>query len=217
MELTQLIDNALNRKCNEVHYKREWPPNQKPVPRFIIYDAFDPGPEPDPSSVFLRVDGEVENELNIAFTDLLTKLPCVDLVADFHCVTGWSVSSVRWRGVQTKYLLNLAKPRGDFVMAVGLDGYTTNMPLSALMGEESIVAYAMNNSLLPRKHGFPLRLIVPSRYAWKSAKYLSRLAVMRDDEAGYWEELGYHDNGDPWMEERFRSSNALRMRRRVSF
>lgn len=187
------------------------------MPKFIIYDAFDPGRIPNVEEVKLRVEGEVEREVEVPLVDILTKLPCVDLFTDFHCVTGWSVKDVRWRGVQTKYLLDLARPRGDFVMAIGFDGYSTNVPLDALMREESLAAYAMNGTVLQRKHGYPLRLVVPSRYAWKSAKYLARLVVMKDDEPGYWEMLGYHDNGDPWLEERFRSSDALRMKRRVSF
>ncbi|GGP22428.1 sulfite oxidase-like oxidoreductase [Thermocladium modestius] len=213
----QAIEEALTRKCGEVVYSREWPPNQVRANKFVIYDAFDPGRPPSVDEVKLEVTGAVDRRLEVTLIDMMTKLPCVDLVMDFHCVTGWSVSNVKWRGVQTKYLLGLAGPRGRFAMAVGLDGYTTNMPLDALTSEESIVAYAMNGAILPRKHGYPLRLVVPSRYAWKSAKYLSKLVVMNEDEQGYWEMLGYHDNGDPWLEERFRARDALMMRRRVSF
>ncbi len=164
----------------------------------------------------MKVTGFVENEVEIPYIELLTKAPCADLVTDFHCVTGWSVLNVEWRGIPTRYLMDIAKPRGDYVMAVGIDGYITNLPLNALFEETTIIAYAMNGKILPREHGFPLRLIVPSRYGWKSAKYLSELIIMDSNEPGYWESFGYHDNGDPWLEERFNESDPVTIKRRVS-
>ncbi|WP_446753016.1 sulfite oxidase-like oxidoreductase [Vulcanisaeta sp. JCM 16161] len=214
-EIDEIVRTALSRSCDKIIFRRELPPNQKVIPRFIIYDVYDP---PESINVFnykLRVTGLVENKVEIQYVDLLMKAPCVDLVADFHCVTGWSVLNVTWRGVPTNYLMNMVKPRGDYVMAIGIDGYTTNLPLSALLEETTIIAYAMNGKILPREHGFPLRLVVPSRYGWKSAKYLSELVVMDSNEPGYWESLGYHDNGDPWLEERFSEGGLTAMRRRV--
>ncbi|BDR93233.1 sulfite oxidase-like oxidoreductase [Vulcanisaeta souniana] len=206
---------ALNRPCNKLTYKRELPPNQRVIPRFIIYDVHDPPKDIDLLSYRLRVMGLVENKVEIAYVDLLTKVPCIDLVTDFHCVTGWSIQNVAWRGVPTRYVMDMAKPRDNYVMAVGIDGYTTNLPLSALLEETTIIAYAMNGKILPRENGFPLRLVVPSRYGWKSAKYLSELIIMDSNEPGYWESLGYHDNGDPWLEERFNEGGPVTMRRRV--
>ncbi|WP_069807420.1 sulfite oxidase-like oxidoreductase [Vulcanisaeta thermophila] len=218
MEISSLVELALTRECKAITYKRELPPNQRVIPRFIIYDVYDPPSNAEPSELKLRVTGHVAHKLEIPYVDILTKLPCVDLTTDFHCVTGWSVLNVKWRGVPTRYLLELAKPMGNYVMAVGLDGYTTNLPLEALMEDTSIVAFAMNGKILPREHGYPLRLVVPSRYGWKSAKYLGQLVVMDENERGYWELLGYHDNGDPWLEERYQQQETLRsMRRRVRF
>jgi DMSO/TMAO reductase YedYZ molybdopterin-dependent catalytic subunit len=213
--IDEIFKTALSRPCDKLVYKRELPPNQKIIPRFIIYDVYDPPKDPDLFNYRLRVTGVVENNIEIPYVDLLTKAPCMDLVADFHCVTGWSVLNVTWRGVPTRYVIDMAKPKGNYVMAVGIDGYTTNLPLSTLLEKTTIIAYAMNGKILPREHGFPLRLVVPSRYGWKSAKYLSELIVMDSNEAGYWELLGYHDNGDPWLEERFSEGNPVTMRRRV--
>ncbi|ADN51603.1 sulfite oxidase-like oxidoreductase [Vulcanisaeta distributa] len=213
--INDILKIALSRECSKLVYRRELPPNQRVIPRFVIYDVYDPPEDVDVFSYRLRVMGLVENRVEIPYIDLITKAPCVDLVTDFHCVTGWSVLNVEWRGVPTKYLVDMARPKGDYVMAVGIDGYTTNLPLSALLEETTIIAYAMNGKILPREHGFPLRLVVPSRYGWKSAKYLSELVIMDSNEPGYWESLGYHDNGDPWLEERFNEGGLIMMRRRV--
>ena len=210
----EALKEALTRPCNKLVYKRELPPNQRVIPKFIIYDVYDPPENIDLLNYKLKVTGLVENRVEIPYIDLITKAPCIDLTTDFHCVTGWSVLNVTWRGVPTRYIMDMAKPRGGYVMAVGVDGYTTNLPLSALLEETTIIAYAMNGKVLPREHGFPLRLVVPSRYGWKSAKYVNELVIMDENEPGYWELLGYHDNGDPWLEERFRTG-PVTMRRRV--
>ncbi len=216
--MTNAVDEALkyalNRPCGKLVHRRELPPNQRVIPRFIVYDVYDPPEVIDLPNYRLKVTGLVENRVEIPYMDLLTKASCVDLVTDFHCVTGWSVLNVAWRGVPTRYVMDLAKPRGNYIMAVGIDGYTTNLPLSALLEETTLIAYAMNSKVLPREHGFPLRLVVPSRYGWKSVKYLGELIVMDSDEPGYWELLGYHDNGNPWLGERFRTG-PVTMRWRV--
>ncbi len=214
--INDILKIALSRECSKLVYRRELPPNQRVIPRFVIYDIYDPPEDVNVFSYRLRVTGLVENRVEIPYIDLITKAPCVDLVTDFHCVTGWSVLNVEWRGgVPTRYLMDMARPKGDYAMAVGIDGYTTNLPLNALLEETTIIAYAMNGKILPKEHGFPLRLVVPSRYGWKSAKYLSELIIMDSNEPGYWESLGYHDNGDPWLEERFNEGGPIMMRRRV--
>ncbi len=135
--------------------------------------------------------------------DIVRELPETEIVEDFHCVTHWSVKDIRWEGVKTSYLLDLVKPKGDYAMAYCIEGYTTNLPIKYLYEPNSIIAYKMNGEIIPKRHGFPLRLIVPSLYAWKSAKYLYKIEVMRENRKGFWELRGYHDIGDPWQEQRF--------------
>jgi Sulfite oxidase and related enzymes len=99
----------------------------------------------------------------------------------------------------------MVKPKKEakFVMAHCLEGYTTNFPIEYLYDENSILAYKMNGEIIPKRHGFPIRLVIPSLYAWKSAKYLEALEFMDKNVKGFWELRGYHDIGDPWKEERF--------------
>jgi len=210
----KIFREALERPCEKITYEREEPPNQKWIPRFIIYDAFNPPGDINLDNLKLRITGLVGKVIEVHYRELLTELPCVDLMADFHCVTGWSVRRVTWRGIRTRDLLRNAEPRGDYVLVWGLDGYTTNLPIDALLEEHSIVAYAMGGRILPRENGFPMRLVVPSRYGWKSAKYLSEIEVLDKNVLGYWEMLGYHDNGDPWLEERFRYQGMRHLMRR---
>jgi len=125
----------------------------------------------------------------------------VDLTADFHCVTGWSVKAVNWRGVRIKDVIPELDPRAVAALAMGIDGYGATIMLDVLLDDYTIIAYAMNGKILPGEHGFPLRLVILSRYGWRSVKYLSEIVILGDIELGYWELLGYHYDGDPWKEE----------------
>ncbi|MEM0370750.1 MAG: molybdopterin-dependent oxidoreductase [Pyrobaculum sp.] len=200
-------------ECAEVKLERPWPPNQVKARRFVIYDVFDPPDVPLERHV-IRITGAVDKPLEIPMKVLMEKYPCVDLVAPFHCVTGWSIERVVWRGVQTKALLEEARPHGPYALAWGVDGYSASLPTEALLEETSIVAWALNGEPLPKKHGAPARLVVPTRYAWKSVKYFGALEILNEPVPGYWEMSGYSINGDPWLEERFDFRQA---RRRVTF
>lgn len=152
----------------------------------------------------LKVTGEVEHPVEYRWEEFL-RLPSVDLVADFHCVTRWSKYDVRWRGVPFRALAEIVKPRPSarHVIAVSGDSYTTNLPLEAMMDDDVLLAYELEGQPLPLEHGGPLRTLVPKRYAWKSAKFLRELRFTQEDEPGYWEVRGYHNEADPWREERF--------------
>mgnify|MGYP001626162896 FL=1 len=180
------------------------PPGQKWISAPIVYDIVDQIPDWDMDSYRFKVWGLVENPIEMTYEELL-KLPSVELIADFHCVTRWSVKDVLWEGVPTAYILNLAKPKENarFVMVHCLEGYTTNMPIEYLFEEDSILAYKMNGQTIPKRHGYPLRLVVPKLYAWKSAKYVWGIEIMERDMPGFWEQRGYHMRGDPWREERY--------------
>ncbi len=180
------------------------PPGQRWISAPIPYDIVDQLPEVDLQNYKLRVWGEVENPMEFTYEELL-KLPSVRLIADFHCVTRWSVKDLVWEGVQTIEICKLVKPKPEakFVMVHCLEGYTTNLPLEYFCAEDSILAYKMNGQVIPRRHGYPLRLVVPQLYAWKSAKYVTGIEFMKEDKAGFWEARGYNMRGDPWKEERY--------------
>lgn len=127
--------------------------------------------------------------------------------ADFHCVTRWSRLGNVWEGVTTRELLaraNGVKPNARFVTVYGYDyGWTTNLPLSDFLAEDSLVALTHDGEPISGEHGGPARLIVPQLYAWKSAKWVAGVDLRENDQAGFWERNGYHMRGDPWQEERF--------------
>ncbi len=200
--------------CPELAYERPPPPGQRYIPRFVVYDVFQ-RPQADPLSHTFRVFGLVGRPIEVGLADMVTRMPCVDLVADFHCVTGWSVGKVRWRGTPIAPLLMGAEPRGRYALVWGLDGYTSLMPIEALLEEHTIAAWAMNGQPLRPEHGYPLRLVVPSRYGWKSVKYLASVEVLDKPLPGYWEAHGYTINADPWTEERVDYDVMRRARRGV--
>ena len=132
------------------------------------------------------------------------QLPWATITADFHCVTQWSALDNTWEGVRLDHLLSVAKPlaQASFVMAHCEGGYTTNLPLDLSL-DEGFLAHKQDGKPLEEGHGWPLRLIIPSRYGWKSAKWLNGIELMAEDRPGFWEERGYNNNADPWKEERF--------------
>jgi DMSO/TMAO reductase YedYZ molybdopterin-dependent catalytic subunit len=151
----------------------------------------------------LRVEGEVETPLRLSW-DELQALPQTQVTVDIHCVTRWSKLDTTWLGVRVRDLLERAAPnaRGTHVIARCDGGYSTNLPLEAVMADEVLVAHTYAGRPLEPDHGAPLRLLVPKRYFWKSAKFLRRLEVTSGDRMGFWELNGYHNDADPWQEQR---------------
>ncbi|MGC8677841.1 MAG: sulfite oxidase-like oxidoreductase [Hydrogenobaculum sp.] len=184
--------------------KERLPKGQKWISKPVVYDIVRDIKDVDLSKYRLRFFGFVENPLELTYDEFVS-MANDKVVADFHCVTTWSVKDIVWEGVKTKKLLELVKPKKEakFVMAHCLEGYTTNFPIEYLYDENSMLAYKMNGEIIPKRHGFPIRLVIPSLYAWKSAKYLEALEFMSENRKGFWELRGYHDIGDPWKEERF--------------
>ena len=158
----------------------------------------------DEKSWSFRVFGLVEEPLTLTYQEFMA-LPKVTVVADFHCVTTWSKLNNRWEGVAFKEVMKLIRPKpgARFVMVHCDGGYTTNLPLDVLMDDDVLFAYRHNGKPLAPEHGWPLRLVVPKRYGWKSAKWVRGLEFMERDRRGFWEERGYHNDADPWAEERF--------------
>lgn len=160
--------------------------------------------EVDLGSWDLTVFGQVEHELCFTYAELRA-LPATEVVADIHCVTGWSRLGDRWTGVPVRALLASAGPLpgARFAVAHCEQGYTTGLPLEALQDDEALLCYGWNGEDLTPEHGWPLRLFVPSRYFWKSAKWVRALELTTGSRLGFWERRGYHDGADPWKEERY--------------
>jgi DMSO/TMAO reductase YedYZ molybdopterin-dependent catalytic subunit len=151
----------------------------------------------------LHVWGEVDNPIRLTWEEL-RGLPATDLTADIHCVTRWSRFDARFRGVHWRELASLVRPRPSarFVVAHAEHGYTTNLPLSVLAADGSLLAYDADGDPLTPDHGWPLRLVVSDRYFWKSAKWLRGLELLDQDAPGFWERYGYHNDADFRTEQR---------------
>ena len=178
------------------------PPGQYLTERFPVLTV-GRNPKFDLDDWDLRVDGEVESPLSLTW-DELRALPQAEVTADIHCVTRWSKLDTTWRGVRVRDLLERVAPtvRGTHLMAYCDGGYTTNLPLEAVLADEVLVAHTYAGRPFEPDHGAPLRLFVPKRYFWKSAKFLRWLEVMSGDRMGFWELNGYHNDADPWREQR---------------
>jgi DMSO/TMAO reductase YedYZ molybdopterin-dependent catalytic subunit len=133
----------------------------------------------------------------------LTALPTENVTVDIHCVTRWSKLETQWRGVALDTLLEDVETAADFALVHSYGGYTTNLPLEDLLDGQAWVAFEYDGDALAAEHGGPARLLVPHLYFWKSAKWVRGLDLLLHDEPGFWEQLGYHDYGDPWREQRY--------------
>jgi DMSO/TMAO reductase YedYZ molybdopterin-dependent catalytic subunit len=145
-------------------------------------------------------------EQDVTFTwDEFMALPQTTLRSDVHCVTHWSKFDNDWTGVHINDLMQriAVKPEARHVMVHSYGGYTTNIPLDELIDEDVLFAHSHNGEPLAKEHGWPLRLVVPKLYFWKSAKWVRGLVFMDDEKPGFWEMYGYHIHGDPWTEERY--------------
>ena len=178
------------------------PPGQFLSKKFPVL-TYGSRPKIDLESWKIRVFGLVEKEIELDWQQF-TSLDSITMTADFHCVTQWSSLDNTWEGVRLASLVAPAGPRPEarFVMAHSYGGYSTNLPLDVAM-DEGLLACRQNGQELGRDHGWPLRLIIPSRYAWKSAKWINGIELMAEDTPGFWEQRGYNNNADPWKEERF--------------
>jgi DMSO/TMAO reductase YedYZ molybdopterin-dependent catalytic subunit len=151
----------------------------------------------------LRVDGAVREPLSLSWSDLLA-LPHVDREVDFHCVTGWSVMDLAFRGVLLETVVALARPTPEatHVMTYGSDGYSTNLPLEEALKPDVLLVDTVDGKPLPAVHGGPVRIVVPQLWAWKGAKWVSRIELLTHDRRGYWEIRGYSNTGYPWRDDR---------------
>jgi DMSO/TMAO reductase YedYZ molybdopterin-dependent catalytic subunit len=151
-----------------------------------------------------RVWGEVEEPLTLTW-DAFDALPKSQSVQDIHCVTRWSRFDTRFRGVHWRELAKLVKPEptARFAIAHSEQGYTANVPLAFLEDDLALLASEADGEPLAPEHGWPLRLVIPGKYFWKSAKWLRGIELSSIDKPGFWERYGYHNDADPWQEERY--------------
>ena len=187
---------------DEAHTKR-LPPGQKLVTNWPVLDL---GLQPDvPTNEWrLTVDGLVENPIALSF-EAYVKLPQSESVSDVHCVTQWSRFDNHWKGVASRDLIALVRPKAEarHVIFHSHDGYTTNVAFDVFAADDVIIAHEWEGAPLAREHGGPVRIVIPRFYFWKSAKWVKRIEFSRDDKPGFWEVRGYHNVGDPWKEERY--------------
>lgn len=184
-------------------HKDRIPPGQREVHNFPVLDL-GIRPELTHDNWQLRLFGLVTHEIQLDWDHLLT-LPQVRQCSDFHCVTTWSQLDMAWEGVLARDVVALAKPlpEAHFITVHSYDGYTTNLPLSVLLDDDVLIAHSFQDGPLADEHGGPVRLVVPKRYGWKSAKWLRAIEFHAEDRPGYWEVRGYHNDADPWLEERY--------------
>jgi DMSO/TMAO reductase YedYZ molybdopterin-dependent catalytic subunit len=161
-------------------------------------------PRFDPKTWDFKVWGLVEHPLRLDY-EQFRALPTTELVTDIHCVTRWSKLDQSWEGVPMRHILELVKPKPEakFVIAHSEHGFTANLPIEAVMDDDVLLAHRADGADLTAEHGWPLRLFVPQRYFWKSAKWLRGLELTAEDQPGFWEQNGYNNNADPWREERY--------------
>ena len=152
----------------------------------------------------LKVHGHVAKPFEVDYKALLG-LPQVEKKADVHCVTGWSLLDGVWKGVQVAELARLAevKPDARYVIFEAAHGYTANVPMKEATADNALVTYRLNGTPFALDHGAPVRGLVPDLYFWKSAKWLTGIKFVTEDQPGFWETRGYNNHGDPWREERY--------------
>jgi DMSO/TMAO reductase YedYZ molybdopterin-dependent catalytic subunit len=179
------------------------PPGQYLTEKWPVLHAGDV-PKTDLATWDLKIWGEVETPVTLSF-EQLRALPATDLTIDIHCVTRWSRFDTRFKGVRWRELAALCSPKESarFVVAHAEQGYTANVPLAALEDENALVVYEADGEPLTPDHGWPVRLFIPSKYFWKSAKWLRGIELSPVDKPGFWERYGYNNDADYWKEERY--------------
>jgi len=183
--------------------KPRLPPGQRLTQDFPVLDL---GVQPPISTDEWRltVSGLVDNPINWAWEDFQDQ-PHVDMLTDIHCVTTWSRYDNAWQGISGQQFLSVVKPQADakFMVFHSHDGYTTNVPVKAFADDDVILAHTWNGQPISREHGGPIRPIIPKLYLWKSAKWVKHITFLDKDAPGFWEVRGYHNDADPWKEERY--------------
>lgn len=190
-------------KSEDTFRKNRVPPGQYMLDKWPVlhYDGI---PDIEINKWRFEAFGLVENKLNLSYKEFAS-LPKVKVFADIHCVTTWSKLDNILEGVSSKTITDLARPlpEAKFVLLHSYDNYTTNLSLPEFLSADVVFTYALDNTPLTPEYGYPLRLVVPKLYFWKSPKWVKAVEFLKDDKPGFWETRGYHNHGDPWTEERY--------------
>jgi DMSO/TMAO reductase YedYZ molybdopterin-dependent catalytic subunit len=177
------------------------PPGQYEERGFPVLAA-GPTPHTPLEQWSFRIDGAVAGPASWTWEEFLA-LPAQTPTVDIHCVTKWSKFDTTWKGVSVDTLLDGVVSEARYLTVFSDGGYTTNLPLDDVTGGKAWVAYEYEGEPLHPEHGGPARLLVPHLYFWKSAKWVRGLTLTLNDEPGFWETYGYHNRGDPWLEQRY--------------
>jgi DMSO/TMAO reductase YedYZ molybdopterin-dependent catalytic subunit len=191
---------------------------QLPVGQHVVrnWPVLDLGELPNVSTDGWRLDvgGLVENSVTLTWKELMA-LPQVEDVSDFHCVTTWSRFDNHWRGVRFRTIAEwvVPKPEAAYALCTGYDHapgtripYTTNLPLARAVEDDVLLVHTWEGQPLPREHGGPCRMITPRLYAWKGTKWIRQIDFLSANQRGFWEERGYSDTAEPWLNDRYSSS-----------
>lgn len=185
------------------------PPGQREIDRILRWNIDHPGiieenPKVDLKKWTLEIDGEVESPTRLKWHDFI-QLTSSESVADFHCVEGWSVRNCRWHGVKLVDLARIVSPKSKakYVFFICFDGYTTSLSLEDALQDNVLLAFELNSHPLDETLGGPLRLVVPDKYAYKSAMWVKQIIFTETKELGYWEKKGYSDTADVWKNDRY--------------
>ena len=179
------------------------PPGQYLTEKWPVLHAGEV-PDVDVAAWTLSITGEVEEPVSLSYEELRA-LPATDVTTDIHCVTRWSRFDAAFRGVHWRELAALCRPKptARFVIAHAEHGFTSNVPLAALEDENALIVYEADGEPLTPEHGYPVRLFIPTKYFWKSAKWLTGIELSSIDKPGFWERYGYSNRADYWKEERY--------------
>jgi DMSO/TMAO reductase YedYZ molybdopterin-dependent catalytic subunit len=189
------------------HRRRDTTPGDRLPPGQYLERGFPvlsagPTPRTPLDQWTFTIAGAVDQERSWTWEEFQA-LPKETPTVDIHCVTTWSKFDTDWEGVSVDTLLDGVEPLGGYVTAFCDGGYTTNLPVEDITGGRAWVVYGFDGDDLEPEHGGPARLLVPHLYFWKSAKWVRGLVFGEEDDPGFWETLGYHDRGDPWLEQRY--------------
>ena len=198
-----MLDRLLGRTERDPAIADRIPPGQYRTEKFPVLH-YGSVPKTDLATWDFRVWGEVESPFTLTW-DEFKSLPRKKVGTDIHCVTRWSKLDTEWEGVPIQEILQRAqlRPSARFVVAHAEQGYTANLPLEVLDDDDVLLADTFGGEPLELEHGWPLRLLVPKKYFWKSAKWIRGLEFIAQDRLGFWERYGYNNSADPWKEERF--------------
>jgi DMSO/TMAO reductase YedYZ molybdopterin-dependent catalytic subunit len=206
ISLGSVFRSKAEKKVADAGYDpKRLPPGQYLTEKWpVLHAGGVPSYDDELSTWDFRVFGAVENEITLTHSEL-EALPQTRITADIHCVTRWSRFDAGFGGVHWRDLAAIVKPLPEarFVIAHAEQGFTSNVPLEALDDDNALVAWEADGEPLEPEHGWPLRLVVPSRYFWKSAKWLRGLELRTNDQPGFWERYGYHNDADYWKEQRY--------------